>query len=79
MSKKADGRMAEEKIREALTILNNLGFPEQQQNERSALTLLSLLGMKPDTHWGDADDPLMGITPMMDNFKGTMVANRCAN
>lgn len=69
MSKKADGRMAEEKIREALTILNNLGFPEQQQNERSALTLLSLLGMKPDTHWEDATDPLMGITPMMDFFR----------
>ncbi len=38
---------AEGKISEALAILNDLDFPRQQQNERSALTLLSLLGLKP--------------------------------
>jgi len=65
---KTSEQKAEEKIREALTILNNLGFPRQQQNERSALTLLSLLEIKPDTDWEDASDPLMGITPMMDFF-----------
>lgn len=68
MIKKANGREAEEKIREALTILDHLGFPRQQQNERSALTLLSLLGLKPDSNWEDATEPLMGITPMMDFF-----------
>jgi len=59
---------AEGKISEALAILNDLDFPRQQQNERSALTLLSLLGLKPETKWKDAIDPLMGITPMMDFF-----------
>ena len=68
MNKKTSGQKAEQKIREALTILNDLGLPRQQQNERSALTLLSLLGLKPDTAWEDAADPLMGITPMMDFF-----------
>lgn len=68
MSEKAKRPKAEKRIREALIILNDLGFPRQQQNERSALTLLSLLGMKPDTNWEDATDPLMGITPMMDFF-----------
>jgi hypothetical protein len=68
MSEKAGGKRAEEKIREALTVLNDLGFPRQQQNERSALTLLSLLSLKPDSNWEDATDPLMGITPMMDFF-----------
>ena len=68
MSKKTSGQKAEEKIREALSVLNDLGFPRQQQNERSALTLLSLLGLKPATNWEDATDPLMGITPMMDFF-----------
>lgn len=68
MSKKTNGQKAEEKIREALTILNDLGLPRQQRNERSALTLLSLLGLKPGTNWEDATDPLMGITPMMDFF-----------
>lgn len=68
MNKKTSGQKTEQKIREALTILNDLGLPSQQQNERSALTLLSLLGLKPDTAWKDAADPLMGITPMMDFF-----------
>jgi len=68
VNKKTSGRKAEQKIREALTILNDLGLPRQQLNERSALTLLSLLGLKPDTAWEDAVDPLMGITPMMDFF-----------
>jgi len=66
--KKASRKKAEKKIREALAILNHLGFPRQQQNERSALTLLALLGLKPDTDWEGATDPLMGITPMMDFF-----------
>jgi hypothetical protein len=66
---KTNGLKAEEKIGEALAILNDLGLPRQQQNERSALTLLSLLGLKPDNNWEDADDPLMGITPMMDFFR----------
>jgi hypothetical protein len=68
VSEKTNRQKAEEKIREALTILNDLGLPRQQQNERSALTLLSLLGLKPGTNWEDATDPLMGITPMMDFF-----------
>lgn len=63
------GQKAEKKIEEALTILNELGLPKQQQNERSALTLLSLLGLKPTNKWKDASDPLMGITPMMDFFQ----------
>ncbi len=68
MSKKSSEKKAEEKIKEALEILNSLEFPAQQRNERSALTLLSLLGIKPETKWTDASDPLMGITPMMDFF-----------
>lgn len=69
MIQKKNGQKAEKKIREALTILNDLGLPKQQQNERSALTLLSLLGLKPADTWEKASDPLMGITPMMDFFQ----------
>jgi len=46
VSNKATGKKAEDKIKKALTILNDLGLPRQQQNERSALTLLSLLDLK---------------------------------
>jgi len=69
VSNKTSGKKAEDKIKEALAILNDLGLPRQQQNERSALTLLSLLGLKPASKWEDATDPLMGITPMMDFFE----------
>ena len=68
MAKKVDTKKCEKKIKEALSILEVLGFPRQQQNERSALTLLSLLNLKPEDKWVAATAPLMGITPMMDFF-----------
>jgi len=68
MAKKLDKKKAERKIKEALKILGVLGLPRQQQNERSALTLLSLLNLKPADAWEVASDPLMGITPMMEFF-----------
>lgn len=69
MDKTVDREKAERKIQEALEILRALGFPRQQQNERSTLTLLSLLDIKPDDRWKDASNPLMGITPMMEFFE----------
>lgn len=60
---------AKAKTDEALAILKDLGLPKGQQNERSALTLLALLGLKPSSKWSDGDNPLMGIRPMMDYFK----------
>ncbi len=68
MTKKNNTKKAERKIKEALEILDTLGLPRQQLNERSALTLLSLLNLKPADSWESARDPLMGITPMMEFF-----------
>ena len=68
MAKKIDTKKAERKIKEAIKILETLGFPRQQMNERSALTLLSLLNLKPADAWETASDPLIGITPMMEFF-----------
>ena len=56
------------RIEEALAILKDLGFPRQQQNERSALTLLALLDLKSDQQWPKAKSPLRGITQMMNFF-----------
>jgi adenine-specific DNA-methyltransferase len=58
-----------QKIAEALSIVKDLGLLRAQQNERSALTLLALLNLKPDTPWSQAENPLCGITPMMDFFR----------
>ncbi len=55
------------KIEEAMTILTALGLPRAQLNDRSALTLLALLNLKPDMLWAEAAAPLIGITPIM-NF-----------
>lgn len=56
------------RLEQALAVLRALDLPEQQQNERSALTLLALLDLKPETPWSGASSPLRGITPMMDFF-----------
>ena len=69
MSTRTSKKKAEDRIKEALTVVNELGLPRQQLNERSALTLLLLLDLKPANKWEDATDPLMGITPMMDFFQ----------
>jgi adenine-specific DNA-methyltransferase len=57
------------KINEALEILEVLGLPRGQQNERSALTLLALLNLKPNTPWADAQASIIGITPIMEFSK----------
>ena len=47
-------------------IIISLGLPRAQQNERSALCLLALLNLAPGKTWVDAENPLMGITPIID-------------
>ena len=60
--------LSKKRIEEALAILKDLGFPRQQQNERSALTLLALLDLKSNQSWSEAKSPLYGITQMMNFF-----------
>ncbi len=55
-----------ERIKESEEILKSLGLPREQQNERSALTLLALLDLKPDEPWSSSKNPLRGITPIME-------------
>jgi BsuBI/PstI restriction endonuclease domain/BsuBI/PstI restriction endonuclease HTH domain len=53
-------------IKDAGTILVSLGLPRAQQNERSALCLLALVSLTPEKGWSQSEDPLVGITPIMD-------------
>lgn len=55
---------AEQRIGEAMSLLGALGMPNAQQNERSALALLALLGLQPATPWSEATAPTPGITPL---------------
>lgn len=54
------------KIEAAHQIIISLGLPRAQQNERSALSLLALLNLTPGKAWAQAENPLVGITPIMD-------------
>lgn len=49
------------KIAEAIAILKSLGLPKAQQNERSALTLLSLIDLKKDTPWSESKKRIIRI------------------
>lgn len=53
-------------LNDALLILEHLGLPRAQRNERSALCLLALLNLNPEKSWAQAENPLIGITPMME-------------
>lgn len=56
----------QEKIDQALQILMLLGMPRAQQNERSALTFLALLNLRPEGNWQELEKPMIGVTPIMD-------------
>lgn len=58
----------QDKIDEALEILRAIGVPRAQQNNRSALTLLSLVNILPNDSWSNASAPLRGISEMMEFF-----------
>ena len=50
------------KIEEAQKILNDLGLPNSQQNEISALTLLALCGIKENDKWINAKRRSLGVS-----------------
>ena len=55
----------ETKTEQARSVLKDLGMPVGQQNVRSALCFLALLGLSPEKEWNEATNPLLGITPIM--------------
>jgi hypothetical protein len=52
-------------VESALQILVSLGLPKGKQNERSALCLLALLNLTPGKTWDKAENPPIGVTPIM--------------
>ena len=53
------------KLQEAMSILQSLGFGAKQCNEAAGYTFLALLDLAPMQPWGDASNPLRGITPII--------------
>ncbi len=54
------------RIAEALEILKAIGMPREQLNDRTAITLLALLGLRPERKWSEATNPRMGIRGILD-------------
>jgi len=69
MSTKENPISIKKKIEEALLILKQLGLPKDQQNDRSALTLLALLNLKPGDSWSKSKSIMIGITSIMNFIK----------
>jgi BsuBI/PstI restriction endonuclease HTH domain len=64
---------------EAQQLLEALGFDRERTNERSALVLLSLLGLTPDAPWERATNPLLGTRAIMDWIRDHYGKNYAAN
>ena len=60
-----------QKVIEARQILQALGLPKQQQNDRSALILLALCNLKETDHWKDAQKISMSVVGNKENAKYT--------
>ena len=69
MSEATRAVQASKRIEEALAILKDISAPREQQNERSALCLLALADIQPETPWKQATAPRRRITEMMDWFR----------
>lgn len=67
-SKSNAGRAAlrRQKLAEAMSALQALGFEARQRNPVAGYTLLALLDLKPSQPWREAEAPLRGITPIID-------------
>ncbi len=57
---------AAKRVKEALELLIAIDIPKEQQNDRSALTLLALADIRPRGKWSSAQAPLRRITEIMD-------------
>ncbi|AFY46017.1 BsuBI/PstI restriction endonuclease C-terminus/Eco57I restriction endonuclease [Nostoc sp. PCC 7524] len=69
MSEAINAIQASKRIEEALAILKDISAPKAQQNERSALCLLALADIQPETPWHQGTAPRRRITEMMDWFR----------
>lgn len=66
------------KIKEAQTILKELGLPKAQQNDISALTLLALCGVKEAGAWKDAQRSSLKVTKGVMAFMAKQYKRRYA-
>lgn len=67
------------RVEEARTLLAELKFDSERSNERSALVLLALLGLRETDSWADATGPLLGTRAIMDWIRDEYGVTYAAN
>lgn len=55
-----------DQVQDARLVLEVLGMDAERSNERSALVLLALLGLRPGQAWNEAANPMLGTRAIMD-------------
>lgn len=69
----------QERIEEALDILRQLGMPNEQLNDRTAICLLALLNLPATTAWNKASNPMLGIRAILDFAREKLGHNYAEN
>lgn len=69
----------QERISEALEVLKQLGMPNEQLNDRTAICLLALLNLPETTPWNKASNPMLGIRAILDFAREKLEHNYAEN
>lgn len=69
----------QERITEALDVLGQLGMPNEQLNDRTAICLLALLDLPKTRPWDKADNPMLGIRAILDFAREKLGHNYAEN
>lgn len=69
----------QERIDEALDVLRQLGMPNEQLNDRTAICLLALLDLPETTTWNKASNPMLGIRAILDFAREKLGHNYAEN
>lgn len=69
----------QERIEEALDVLRQLGMPNEQLNDRTAICLLALLDLPRTKNWDNASNPMLGIRAILDFAREKLGHNYAEN
>jgi len=69
----------QQRIEEALDVLRQLGMPNEQLNDRTAICLLALLELPATTAWNKASNPMLGIRAILDFAREKLEHNYAEN
>ena len=69
----------QKRIEEALDVLRQLGMPNEQLNDRTAICLLALLDLSKTKSWDKANNPMLGIRAILDFAREKLGHNYAEN